>query len=115
MRYPDWFRAQVVQAVTLHGLSYTRAAHLYDVADETIRKWANGAAETPAGLDRLEALEHRVAQIEHYLVLAEAIRHQGRHEYRPLHPVARGGGHDGFDALHGSLRATAAEGGGTRS
>jgi transposase len=45
VKYTDWFRAPVVQAVTLHGLSYTRASHLCDVADETIRKRVNAAAD----------------------------------------------------------------------
>lgn len=25
MKYPDWFKAQVMEAITLHGLSYLRA------------------------------------------------------------------------------------------
>jgi transposase-like protein len=110
MRYPDWFKTQVVQAVTLHGLSYLRASHLYDVADETIRKWVNGAADAPAGLGRLEALEHRVGRIEHYLALAEEIWHQGREGSRRHHPAGRANGHNESQAVrkvngHGAAHA----------
>jgi transposase-like protein len=99
MRCPDWFKAQVVEAVTLHGLSYTRASHLYDVADETIRKWVNGASDAPVGLGRLEAMEHRVARIEHYLALAEAVLHENRNGSQHLQPVVHRNGHNGFGAV----------------
>lgn len=80
VRYPDWFKAQVVQAIVVHGLSYVKAAQLYDMSEDTIRNWINAAntAAMPVGLDRVDALEHRVARIEHYLALAAAIRDQCR-------------------------------------
>lgn len=106
MKYPDWFKAQVLRAVTLHGLSYAHASRLYDVADETIRKWVN-AVDAPVGLDRLEALEHRVSQIEHYLALAEAIRQQGRNGSRHLDPMGHSNGHNGFESVHGLAHAVA--------
>jgi hypothetical protein len=109
VRYSDWLKAQVVQAVTLHRLSYARASHLYDVAHETIRKPVNGTAGAPAGLDRVEALALLIARVERYLVLTEAIRHQGGHASRNLHPVEHRNGHNGFDALHTSSHATAVE------
>ena len=111
MRYPDWFKAQVVQAVTLHGLSYANASRLYDVAGETIRGWVNGAAYAPAGLDRLEALEHRVARVEHYLALAEGIRQQGQDGPWRRDQMERGNGHNGFEGGPGLARAAALSGG----
>lgn len=109
MSYPDWFKAQVVQAVTWHGLSYTKASQLYDLADDTIRKWVN-TADTPADLDRLEALEHRVGRIEHYLALAEEIRNQGRNGSWCLNPVERGNSHNGFAGADGLSRSTGRRG-----
>jgi transposase-like protein len=96
MRYPDWFKAQVVEAVTLRGLSYLQAAQLYDLVEDTIRRWVN-AADTPVGLDRVEALEHRLARIEHYLALAEQLRNQ--RAGKPWTLRERGNGHNGHETM----------------
>jgi hypothetical protein len=107
MRYPDWFRAQVVQAVLLHGLTNARAARLYGVNDDAVRKWVNAAEDTPGGLDRLDALEHRIARIEHYLALAQEIWHWGRDAIWHPFPAMRSNGHDAIGAVDGRCASVA--------
>lgn len=101
MRYPDWFRAQVVQAVLLHGVTYARVARLYGVTDDTVRGWVNAATDMPTGFDRIETLEHRVARIEHYLALAAEIRVQGEGGSWPAHPAARRNAHSVIEPVDG--------------
>jgi transposase-like protein len=100
MRYPDWFRAQVVQAAMVHGLTYAKVARLYGVSNDNVRKWVNAAEETPAGLDRLEALEHRIARIEHYLALAEEIRRQDQESWYPF-PAGHTNGRSVLEVVDG--------------
>jgi transposase-like protein len=42
MRYPEWFKAQVVQAAMVHRLTYAKVARLYGVSDDNIRKLGEG-------------------------------------------------------------------------
>jgi transposase len=105
VKYPDWFRAQVVQAAMVHGLTYARVARLYGMDTDLVRRWVNAAEEAPAGLDRLERLEHRIARIEHHLALAEEIWEQARHGAWHPDPASSGNGRNGCSAVAGLLRA----------
>lgn len=111
MRYPGWFKAQLVEAVIGRGLSYAHAGYLYGVGDETIRNWVNAAGGKLPELERVEALEHRLARIEHYLVLGEAIREQVTHH------TGHSNGRDGSTSADDSAAAAVARpaGRGTKS